>query len=99
MEKFNFSDKKNWPVLALIAVSVISALFTYDAYQSYNDWQEITAQDIYDSYTEGGDYIDYVASDYEYLDELNNKVNTGGLVTVASAVAAVVVYKKRKAQV
>lgn len=93
----DFSDKKNWPILALAAVFVLSLLYAWNSYSSYNDWQEIASSDL-DTYMEGGadDYMDYALDDLDSAGEYENQMYAGGLVALASGIGAAVLYKKRK---
>jgi hypothetical protein len=96
MSKFDFSDKTNQILIALGAVFIVAAAYAYNAYGSYKDWMFIAEQDIV-NYYDDENYLEYVEGDLAIASDYKSDANTGGFVAVASAVAAAVVYKKRKA--
>ncbi len=96
MPKIDFSDRTNQILIALGAVFILAAGYAYNAYGSYKDWMYIAEQDIV-NYYDDENYLEYVAGDLDIASDYKDKANTGGFVAVGSAIAAAVVYKKRKA--
>lgn len=96
MPKIDFSNKTT-KILALLGVIFIAGLlYTYNAYNSYQTWMDIAVQDV-ETYYADENYMDYVEGDLAIASDYENNMYTGGFVTIASAIAAAVVYKKRKA--
>lgn len=96
MPKIDFSNKTT-KILALLGVIFIAALlYTYKSYSSYQTWMDIAVQDV-ETYYADENYMDYVEGDLAIASDYENNMYAGGFITVASAVAAAVVYKKRKA--
>jgi hypothetical protein len=96
MPKIDFSDKTNKILAVLGVIFIAGLLYSYSSYSSYQSWMDIAVQDV-ETYYADENYMDYVQGDLDVASDYENNMYTGGFVTVASAIAAAVVYKKRKA--